>query len=187
MEYTRAASAGPSLHPPLLVSSPTAMTNDVKTAVSLRPVQESDDAFLLELYCSTREEETAAWGWSDAQRDAFLLMQFRAQRQHYRDLGVPAAQHIVCRDLRPVGWMAVIADHHCLRLADIALLPAERNRGVGAILIGGVLDEASAKGVPVQLRVLRSNRARRLYERLGFTIVADNGLHLSMEWRPAAS
>jgi GNAT superfamily N-acetyltransferase len=155
-------------------------------AISLRPVQASDEAFLFELYCSTREDEVAAWGWSDAQRDAFLQMQFRAQRQHYRGLAAPVSQSIVCRDLQPIGWMAVITEQDCVHLAEIALLPDERNHGIGTALISGVLGEARSRGAPVQLRVLRNNRACRLYERLGFLIMADNGIHLSMEWRPVA-
>ena len=35
--------------------------------VSLRPVEADDHPFLYELYCSTRQEELAAWGWDAAQ------------------------------------------------------------------------------------------------------------------------
>jgi ribosomal protein S18 acetylase RimI-like enzyme len=82
--------------------------------------------------------------------------------------------------------MAVITEQDCVHLAEIALLPDERNHGIGTALISGVLGEARSRGAPVQLRVLRNNRACRLYERLGFLIMADNGIHLSMEWRPVA-
>jgi ribosomal protein S18 acetylase RimI-like enzyme len=92
----------------------------------------------------------------------------------------------VCHDDRPIGWIATIDDPPALRLADIALIPEERNRGIGTTLIQNIVTEAASASRPVQLRVLRNNRAIRLYQRLGFTIIDDNGIHLSMEWRPAA-
>jgi len=33
------------------------------------------------------------------------------------------------------------------------------------------------------LQVLKTNRAARLYARLGFAPTGDNGLYLKMEWR----
>ena len=47
-----------------------------------------------------------------------------------------------------------------------------QGRGIGTALIGDLLAEANEGGVPVRLRVLRTDRpASRLYERLGFRSV----------------
>src|SRR5262249_18789968 len=54
------------------------------TGVTLRPAVADDEAFLYELYCSTRAEEIAAFGWDRAQRDAFLQLQFRGVQRHYQ-------------------------------------------------------------------------------------------------------
>jgi ribosomal protein S18 acetylase RimI-like enzyme len=153
-------------------------------SLTLRSVQADDEDFLFALYCSARADEVVAWGWDDAQREAFLRMQFRAQQQHYQTLATPAERRIVCRDDRPIGWIATVQEPHALRLADIALLAAERNQGIGTALIRELLAEAARIGVPVQLQVLRHNRAVRLYQRLGFTAVDDNGVYLAMERRP---
>jgi ribosomal protein S18 acetylase RimI-like enzyme len=155
--------------------------------VTLRPARADDEPFLFALYGSTRADEMAAWGWEPAQRDAFLQMQFRAQRRQYEALPAPAEQRIICRDDRPIGWIATIDDQQALRLADIALLPEERNHGIGTALIQGLLDQAAGAGRPVQLHVLRTNRAIRLYQRLGFTIIGDDGIRLLMERRPGAA
>lgn len=153
-------------------------------SITLRPAQADDEDFLFELYCDTRADEMAAWGWEAAQREAFLRMQFRAQQQHYQRLATPAERQIVSRDARPIGWIATVQEQQTLRLADIALLAAERNQGIGTALIREVLAAAARIGALVQLQVLRHNRAIRLYQRLGFTIVGDNGVYLAMEWRP---
>jgi ribosomal protein S18 acetylase RimI-like enzyme len=154
--------------------------------VTLRPVDPSDEAFLFTLYCSTREDEIASWGWDSAQREAFLQMQFRAQQQHYRTLDAPAEQYIVCREDSPIGWVVTISEQQVLWLAEIALLPDQRNRGIGAALIQDLLATAAKAGNIVRLHARRGNRAIELYRRLGFRVVADDGLRVQMEWRPHA-
>jgi ribosomal protein S18 acetylase RimI-like enzyme len=155
--------------------------------VTLRPVDPGDESFLFTLYCSTREEEMASWGWNDAQREAFLRMQFNAQQQHYRRLDAPAEQQIICEANHPIGWLATIRDQQALWLADIALLPGQRNNGIGTALVQDLLATAARAGAVVRLHVRHGNRAIRLYQRLGFQAIADNGLHIEMEAQPPPS
>ncbi len=152
--------------------------------VSLRPVQADDAAFLYELYAATRAAELAQWGWDAAQQDAFLRLQFRAHEQHYARALPHADQQIVLRDGAPVGRLIVARNDRDLMLADIALLPAARNAGLGTHLVTAVLAEAAAAGRPVRLHVAVGNPALRLYQRLGFVILAENGTHYFME-KPA--
>jgi len=56
----------------------------VSHTLSLRPVSRADDAFLFELYASTRSD-LAALGLGDVQRHMLLHVQWMAQRH-----GVPA-------------------------------------------------------------------------------------------------
>jgi len=153
--------------------------------ITLRPAQPDDEEFLFAVYASTRRDEVAAWGWGAAQQDAFLRMQFTAQQGSYQMQGAEVEQSIVLQDERPVGRLIVIRTGAEICLADIALLPEYRNAGIGSALIGGLLDEARSAGQPVRLHVLKNNRAQRLYERLGFVSIGDDGLHLSMEYCPA--
>jgi ribosomal protein S18 acetylase RimI-like enzyme len=63
-------------------------------------------------------------------------------------------------------------------IVDVALLPAHRGRGIGTALLTPILDEAERTGRAVSIHVARENPARRLYDRLGFVQVADQGVHL---------
>ncbi|HEX5502328.1 MAG TPA: GNAT family N-acetyltransferase [Thermomicrobiales bacterium] len=154
-------------------------------SVTLRPARPDDGAFLRALYAATRADELAAWGWDAARRDAFLAMQFQAQRRHYEAAWPHAEHRIVCLAGRPIGRLLVAREPGEIRLVDIALLPECRGAGIGAGLIGGLLDEGARAGLPVRLHVARENRARRLYERLGFVVVSgDHEPYLLME-RPA--
>ncbi len=50
---------------------------------SLRPLIKADEAFSFAVYASTRAAEMALVDWPQEQKNAFLLMQFNAQHQHY--------------------------------------------------------------------------------------------------------
>lgn len=155
-------------------------------ALHLRPVVPDDDPFLFALYAGTRADELADWGWDATTTEVFLRMQFLAQRRHY-EAELPGAEgQIVEREGRVVGRLVVLRTDEEIRLADITLLPKARGAGIGTTLIGGLLAEATAAGKPVRLTVARENRARRLYERLGFATIVDDGIRLIMEWTPSA-
>jgi GNAT superfamily N-acetyltransferase len=162
------------------------MQQNKPAIITLRPEDSHDEAFLYLLYASTRAEEVAAWGWDETQQEAFLRMQFNAQRQSYEWQYPLAERRIILRDGEPAGRMIVHRADEEFLLVDIAILPEHRNSGIGAALIKGLLDEAALARKPVRLHVGRVNPARRLYERLGFVCISDTGTYFSMEWRPGA-
>jgi ribosomal protein S18 acetylase RimI-like enzyme len=51
-------------------------------------------------------------------------------------------------------------------------------------LLTDLLRQAEEEGRQVSLHVEARNPARRLYERLGFRVAADLGVHQRMEWSP---
>lgn len=151
-------------------------------SIHLRPAQPEDEAFLFELYCSTRAEEMAAWGWDDAQQRAFLGMQFRGQQAHYA--GYPNPDHkIIVEGGRSIGRLLFSRLEAEIRLVDIALLPEYRGQGIGTRLIEGLFEEAARDGKTVRLHVERFNRAQQLYLRLGFQLIDDRQSHYFMEWK----
>jgi len=58
--------------------------------------------------------------------------------------------------------------------------------GASDFPVAGIACEAARADKPVRLHVLKMSRATRLYERLGFLHVGEEGFHDQMEWRPAA-
>lgn len=153
-------------------------------AVSLRPIRPEDDPFLRRVYASTRLEQLASLGWGMEQQMAFLNQQFDAQHCHYQMHYAGAEFQIILLGERPVGRLYVARHPDHILLIDIALLPEYRNAGLGSCLLGDLLGEAAAGGKPVRIHVEKFNPALRLYERLGFSIVEDRGVHWWMEWVP---
>jgi ribosomal protein S18 acetylase RimI-like enzyme len=152
--------------------------------ISLRPAGPDDEEFLCRVYSSTRADEMAAWGWNEAQQDAFLKMQFKAQQRAY-EWQFPGAEYsLIILDGERAGRMIVVRTEQELRLTDIALLPEYRNAGAGTFLVHDLQAQARAAGLPLRLRVLKTNvAARRLYERLGFTLTGESDVNFTMEWQ----
>lgn len=149
--------------------------------LTLRSVAPSDEAFLFELYASTRKEELDAWGWDMDQRKSFLEQQFRAQRQSYRIQFPQANDRIIIKGARAVGRMMVFRRQNEFRLIDITLLTEFQNAGIETRLLRDLLKDALAAGKPLRLQVLKTNPAVRLYTRLHFAIVGHDDLYLQME------
>jgi GNAT superfamily N-acetyltransferase len=85
---------------------------------------------------------------------------------------------------RPIGRLYIERRTDEMRGIDIALLPEYRRAGIGTAILQGLLAEAARDGKPFRIHVEKFNRARRLYERLGFTTLNDDGAYCFMEWRP---
>lgn len=162
----------------------------------LRPATADDRPALLAVYASTRADELALTGWSDAQRQAFVEMQFSAQWQHYWQHHPQSQCQLVVADSPPTGadpggaclgrlWVDRSARQ--VHVLDIALLPAARGRGLGTALLQALMAEAGQRGVPLLVSVEVHNPARSLYDRLGFRPQgAAQGIYQRMAWQPAA-
>jgi ribosomal protein S18 acetylase RimI-like enzyme len=154
--------------------------------VTARPATPDDAPFLLAVYASTREEELALVGWTDEQKAAFCASQFAAQDAWYRENYPGATYDVVLVDGEPAGRRYVARWPDEIRLMDIALLPAYRGRGIGSRLLDELLAEADAAGRRTSVHVEKFNRARSLYERLGFVEAEDKGVYVLLE-RPVVS
>lgn len=157
-------------------------------SVSLRPITPEDMAFLLRLYRSTREEELAmVVDWSEEQKDWFIRMQFDAQHAWYQEHYIGASFDVVLVDGEPAGRLYVHRREKEIRLVDISLLPEVRGRGLGTTLLRDLCTEAEMAGKPLTIHVEKYNPAMRLYQRLGFTCIDENGPYDLMEWKPASA
>lgn len=158
-------------------------TSRVLSPVTLRSVVAADEALLLEIYASTRAEEMAMVPWTREQQEAFVTMQFAAQQEHYKKLQPEANHDIIMLNGRPVGRLYVARTSDKIEIMDITVLPRERNAGVGTTLIKALQDEAGPLR-PLRIYVESFNPSLRLFERLGFRAVEEQGIHLLMEWVP---
>jgi ribosomal protein S18 acetylase RimI-like enzyme len=137
----------------------------------LRPATGADLDFLYELHEATmRVHVHAIWGWDDAfQRDLFT-----------RSFG-ERPRSIVIVDGADNGVVCIEARAETEYLHTVEIHPRVQRRGIGAAIVRSVIAGAAARGVPASLRVFKVNvGARRLYQRLGFTIVGESETHYDM-------
>lgn len=156
---------------------------DAARRVTFRPVIADDQTFLLAVYRSTRLEELAQTDWGEAQREAFLQIQFTAQQTHYRQ-HYPTGEHwIILRNGQAVGRLYVADIAEEIRILDVTVLPPARNAGIGAAIITELMAEGAALGKPLRIYVENFNRSQRLFTRLGFVKVGESGYSDLLEWR----
>ena len=146
---------------------------------ALRAARRDDEEFLFALHRSAmREYVEATWGWDEGW-----------QRQHFAATYVPGRNAAIVRldeVPRDVGRISLTRHWRRIFLRDIELVPEERNQGLGGALIGALLSLADEEERAIELFVLKCNPARRLYARLGFEIVGDDGARLEMRRDPGS-
>jgi ribosomal protein S18 acetylase RimI-like enzyme len=150
--------------------------------LTFRPITDADMPFLTDLYGSTRAQELAPVPWSEAQKAAFVDMQFRAQHAHYVQHYPTARLLMILRAGLPAGRLYVDRWAREHRIMDIAFAPEHCGQGLGTALLRDLLDEAAAVGKCVTIHVEKNNPAMRLYRRLGFVAVEDKDVYDLMRW-----
>ncbi|MBU0675051.1 MAG: GNAT family N-acetyltransferase [Proteobacteria bacterium] len=153
--------------------------------IALRPISEGDEEFLYEVYASTRAWEMALTGWDQAEQEKFLRMQFSFQAQAYAQNYHHPDYQIILWQNSAAGRLYLDRRAQEIRIVDIALLPEYRDRGIGTYLFEKLQEEGLHQGLAVTIHVERFNRAKNLYERLGFRQIRQTDeVYQLMEWQP---
>lgn len=158
-----------------------------QSSVTTRPVVREDEPFLYEVYCSSRAYEMALLPWDEAQKEVFLKQQFGAQTQHYLKHYPDAQYQIILLEERPVGRLYVNHGEEEIRIIDITLLAEYRGMGLGTPLIREIMDEGERTGRAVSIYVDKVSPAIKLFDRLGFSRIEDNGINVLFKWNPSGS
>jgi ribosomal protein S18 acetylase RimI-like enzyme len=160
-------------------------SENLAARLSFRPaVFPDDEDFLMKLYFTTRADVEMS-PMSREQKNAFMIMQYAAQKQHYAAHFPEAAYNIVLLDEQPIGRLMVGRGADEIRVIDISLLPEFRNQGIGTVLLQDLIDEAGRTHRIFALHVVQNNRAVGLYERLGLSVTGETGFHFKMELPPS--
>jgi len=156
----------------------------IRGHVTKRDATEADLPFLLACYESARADEMAIVPWSAEEKQAFLGMQFHAQHTYYHAQFPDAQYQIIELDGVPIGRIYVDTRSNEIKVLEITVLAAYRGKGIGSMLIREVMGQGAELGLPVRLHVESFNPARRLYDRLGYNFLQDDGVYQLLEWTP---
>ncbi|MEV5974292.1 GNAT family N-acetyltransferase [Streptomyces sp. NPDC051921] len=150
---------------------------DAETTWTLRPATAGDVEAVAELKAVVMKDDLVRLGRYDAHR----------VRQRLRDEFRPEHTSVVevaggfagCVALAPYG------SGEGLHLAHFYLAPEVQGRGLGTAVLRELLARTDAESVPVRLVVVQGSAARRLYEREGFTVEAEDLVDVLMVREPA--
>ena len=140
---------------------------------ALRPAERADEDAMYALHRDAmRAHVDAIWGWNEAW-----------QRGHFAAYYAPGRNAIIVRCGTPaqdIGRISLTRHWRKIFLRDIEIVAHARNHGLGSAIVAAVQQISRAEGRRVELLVLHRNPAQRLYARLGFKVVADDGARLRM-------
>ena len=141
--------------------------------LSKRPATVADYDFLYGLHkAAMKTAVSQTWGWDEAW-----------QQNYFRGKFDPAKRVILLWDGQEIGTMSLEASAEELYLAYIAIAPRFQGRGWGTAVIQELIQQAQQQNKPLTLHVLQKNpRAKKLYERLGFQVVAVEQVKYKMQF-----
>ena len=113
-------------------------------------------------------EET--WGWDEEWQ----------MKYHKEDFDIDILQ-IIEVDGKPAGSLEKFEDGESIRVSGIYITNEYQGRGIGGEIMKKIIHEAGLKNMPVRFQVLKVNpRAKKFYEKLGFTLCGENETHYQM-------
>ncbi|MFL9962540.1 GNAT family N-acetyltransferase [Paraburkholderia sediminicola] len=147
-----------------------------KSGLTLRPALADDEPFLFELRRAAMTEhlERAGQPTDDAEHRARLLHRYDTAR-------------VVCVDGAPAGLLKAHRTESQWVVVQLQITPSLQRRGIGERALRTVLRAAQADALPVTLKVIKGNPAKRLYDRLGFVVVGEDATQFHMRRAPHAA
>jgi len=102
------------------------------------------------------------------------------QRSNFASQWKPEEVKIISVDGNNVGWLQVAELPTEIRLQKFFILPQYQRAGIGSEVLSKLLATWRPTGKKIVLRVLKNNPARQLYERLGFSVIAESDVVFRM-------
>ncbi len=154
--------------------------------ITIRPATPADAPVLFALFAEEKTAELAGLGLAAEQLQPLLEMQYRGREFSYSQAAANLADDVLClSDGTAVGRILIDRRADGIRVMDVAVLAAYRNRGIGTQALEQVQQAAQKASLPVRLRVMKQSAAGRLYQRLGFAAVSSDAISMELHWHPA--
>ena len=172
------------------MSQPRAFVHSSKyrpTGINFRALAPADQPFLAGLHASRRQADLAKVDWPEERKAQFLLDELREQEKHYEEHYPGTDRLIVELGTLAIGRVYVQRVEGEIRLLDIALTSRACGCGIGTALIRELIDESRATGARITIHVEPDSAAKRLFARLGFSLLEQREGFDYMTWDPAVS
>ena len=115
---------------------------------------------------------------------AALKLDVTRQRESFGQQWQLAGVRIITVAGDDVGWLQTTPAEDATFIGQLYLEGRFQRRGIGSRVIRAVIDEAVRERKAVTLGVVKINPARRLYERLGFSVTHEDQHKVYMRREP---
>ena len=142
-----------------------------KTELTYRKCLNSDIEYLLWLRKKTMNEHLINSGIeiSDEIHLNRIMYQFEQAK-------------IVLLNYKKIGLLKIVEHQQSIEIVQIQIDPLYQGKGLGQKIIKSIIAKLSDKISSVTLSVLKNNKAKKLYETIGFKVTAENNESYIMKY-----
>lgn len=145
--------------------------------IKIIPADESHREFSYQVKkAALGEYITEIWGWDEGH-----------QKEYHAQDWLNNRPEIILYDNEPIGTIYAAENKDYIEIAQFYILPEYQNRGIGSHLLKEILERADRSGLTVKLMYARINPVASLYSRMGFKVVGNDDLFISVERRPGGA
>jgi ribosomal protein S18 acetylase RimI-like enzyme len=141
--------------------------------LTLRSAESGDFAFCQRTYFEPMRATIEKLGLDEERHRVNFANQWRVKEVR-----------IVMMEGEVIGWLQTAATDDALFLAQLFVDTRFQRRGIGSRLMRILIEEAARENRAVTLGVVKTNPARRLYERLGFRVTHEDQYKFYMRRQP---
>jgi GNAT superfamily N-acetyltransferase len=113
-----------------------------------------------------------------------LKLDMSRQRESFRQQWQLPEVRIITIGGNDVGWLQSAPAKDAIFLAQLYLDGRFQRQGIGSRVLRALIEVAAREGKAVTLGVVKINPARRLYERLGFSVTHEDQYKFYMRREP---
>lgn len=113
------------------------------------------------------------WGWDDT-----VQLEY-----HRNDFNPATLQIILDNEGHEIGLLDVREDDDLIYIKSILIDHSAQGKGIGTQILTKIIQQSAESNKKIELQVYKINeKARKLYERLGFKIIGQTELHYQMAY-----
>ena len=144
--------------------------------ISYRKATEKDLDALLDLRVKTMESHLINSGVNTTE-------EFHLERIKYK---FENAEIILLENIE-VGLLKIMESNEKIEIIQIQISSSFRGKGIGTKIIKEIIGNAIQNNLSVTLSVLKENKAKKLYQNLGFEIISSSENSFEMEFKKCTS